>query len=99
MVRWTRSARIVPGKFSQAIKWAKEITEFINKKYKLQQSVYMDLFGEYGTIRWFVDYADLAALEKMGNQILADQEYRQKVNQATELLIQDSVFDTVMHSM
>ena len=98
MIRWTRSAKIVPGKFGQAIKWAKEITEFINKKYKNQTSVYMDSFGEYGTIRWFADYKDLAALEKLGNQILADQEYRQKVNQATELLIQGSIFDVVMQS-
>ncbi len=98
MVRWTRSARIAYGKFPQAIKWAKDITEFINKKYKNQTTVYMDTFGEYGTIRWFADYKDLAALEKLGNQILADQEYRQKVNQATELLIQGSIVDVVMQA-
>jgi len=99
MIRWTRSARIAHGKFPQAIQWAKEIAEFSNKKYKIQLGVYLDTFGEVGTIRWFADYADLAALEKVRTQLLADQEYWQKVNQAAELLVQGSVFDTVMHAI
>jgi hypothetical protein len=99
MIRWTRSARIARGKFPQAMQWAKEIAEFSNKKYKIQLGVYLDTFGEVGTIRWFADYADLAALEKVRNQLLADQEYWQKVNQSNELFIQGSVFDTVMHAI
>jgi hypothetical protein len=38
-------------------------------------SVYVDSFGEVGTIRWFAGYADLAAMEKVGNQIFMDQEH------------------------
>jgi hypothetical protein len=99
MVRWTRSARIAAGKNLQAVKWAKEIADFDNKKYKIQMSVYMDSFGEYGTIRWFVDFADLAALEKVGNQLMADQEHLQKLSQASDLFIQGSTYDTVMQSI
>jgi hypothetical protein len=99
MIRWTRSARTVPGKNLQTMQWGKEIAEFVNKKYKIQVSVYMDYFGELGTIRWFCDYADLAALEKVGNQLLADQEYLQKVSKGAELLIAGSVFDTVMRAI
>ena len=99
MIRWTRSAKIAYGKLPQATKWAKETTEFSNKKYKTQTSVYLDSFGEYGTIRWFCDFADLAALEKLGSQLMADQEYLQKVNQATDLLVHGSVFDTVMNAI
>ena len=99
MVRWTRSAQIASGKFPQASQWAKEIAEFSNKKYKTQTSVYMDSFGEYGKIRWFCDFADLAALEKVGGQLMADQEYLQKLIQGTDLFIHGSIFDTVMHSI
>jgi len=99
MIRWTRSARIAPGKFIQAVPWAKEIAEFVNNKCKIQVSAYMDSFGEFGTIRWFCDYPDLAALEKVGNQLVADQEYLQKVSKGAELLIQGSVFDTVMRAI
>jgi len=42
MVRWTRSARIAPGKFMEAIRWAKEIAEYTNKKYGSQVTVYLD---------------------------------------------------------
>ena len=99
MIRWTRSARIVSGKFPQAMQWAKEIAEFGNKKYKTQTSVYMDSFGEYGTIRWFCDFADLAAVEKVGNQLMADQEYLKKLSQAADLFIEGSGYDTVMQSI
>ena len=100
MIRWTRSLRISSGKdMPQAIKWAKEITEFANKKYKIQMSVYIDTFGEYGTLRWFADYADLAAFEKVMNQVMADQEYWQKVAQASDFVIHGSVNDKVMHSI
>jgi len=100
MVRWARSVRITSGKyFPQAMQWAKEITEFANKKYKIQMSVYMDIFGESGTLRWFVDYADLAAMEKFRNQVLTDQEYWQKAAQASDFFIQGSVFDTVMQAI
>ena len=99
MIRFTRSARIVHGKFPQAIQWAKEITEFANKKYKIQMNVYMDTFGEYGRIRWFADYADLSAFEKVMNQVMADQEYWQKVAQASDFIMQGSVNDIVMRAI
>ena len=87
------------GKFPQAMQWAKEITEFLNKKYKTQSSVYLDIFGEWGTIRWFADYADLAAFEKFKNQALVDQEYMKKLSQGADLFIQGSAFDTVMQTI
>jgi hypothetical protein len=99
MVRWTRSARIARGKGMQAMQWAKEITEWANKKYNLEMKVYLDYFGEYGTIRWFVDYESLAALEKIREQLLGDQEYWQKVSQGNDLLVEGSVFDTVMRAI
>ncbi len=32
MIKWTRSARIVPGKMLQAMPWGKEIAEYVNNK-------------------------------------------------------------------
>ena len=48
------------------------MAEFITKKHGVQTTVYLDSFGEYGTIRWFADHADLATLEKFGHEIFAD---------------------------
>ncbi len=100
MIRWTRSVRIASAKYMpQAMQWAKEMAEFVSKKYKLQVSVYLDSFGEIGTIRWFCDYADLATMEKVGNQLDTDQEYWQKVFQASDFIMQGSVYDTVMRAI
>jgi len=100
MIRWTRSARISSVKyFPQAMQWAKEIAELTNKKYKIQVSVYMDSFGEIGTIRWFCDFADLAALEKLGNQLIKDQEYSKKASEASDFITQGSFYDTVMSTI
>jgi uncharacterized alpha/beta hydrolase family protein len=100
MIRWTRSLRIASAKnFPQATQWAKEVAEFVSKKYKIQVSVYMDSFGEIGTIRWFCDYADLATMEKVMKQMDTDQEYWQKVIQASDFIMQRSVKDTVMRAI
>jgi len=100
MIRWTRSLRVASAKYMpQAMQWAKEIAEFVNKKYKMQVTVYMDSFGEISTIRWFCDYADLATMEKATKGLVKDQEYWQKVLQGSDFIIQGSVCDTVMHSI
>ena len=99
MVRWIRTAQIAPGKMMQAIAWSKEIAEFV-KKYKEISSidVFMDSFGDYGTVRWIADYDDLASLEKVGKQIADDQEYYQKVANFNELFV-GSANDLVMRSL
>jgi hypothetical protein len=100
MIRWTRSAKVSSWKYGpQAMQWAKEIAEFVNKKTKVQVSVYMDSFGDIGTIRWFCDYEDLAAMEKVRNQLGTDQEYWKKVSQASDFFMPGSTYDTVMQSL
>jgi hypothetical protein len=100
MIRWTRSLRIAAAKYvPQTMQWAKEIGEFVSKKYKIQVSVYMDSFGEINTIRWFCDYADLATMEKVMSQISMDQEYWQKVIQASDFILPGSVHDIVMRAI
>ena len=98
MVRWTRSGRIAPGKESQAIQWAKEFLDWHRKKYNSQPSVYMDCFGEVGTLRWFEDFENLAALETRMQQTMADEEFLQRVSQVPTLF-QGSAFDTVMATL
>ncbi|MGD0231998.1 MAG: NIPSNAP family protein [Syntrophorhabdales bacterium] len=99
MVKWTRSGRAKVGKMWQAVAFAKEITEYINKKYGVSLSAYTDAFGEIGTIRWFADYANLDAKEKLFNQLMADKEYMQKLSPIAELFVEGSFYDTVMFAL
>jgi len=99
MIRWMRSARI-SGDIMKAIAWSKEIAEYA-KKYEGVSSVnvFLDAFGDNGTVRWIVDYEDLATLEKAQNQLIADQEYWKKLEKAQGLFIEGTIHDVAMRSI
>ena len=99
MYRWIRTAKVAKGRFPQAIGWAKEMAAFGEKKYKTPEiRVYMDAFGEVGTIRWEADYADLATFERVQNAVLTDPEYWQSIAKANadELFIDGSAHDYLL---
>lgn len=100
MVRWMRSARVAGGKFPQAVAWSKEMAKFAEKYQGVSSvNVFLDVFGESGTIRWVVDYQDLATLENVQNQILTDQEYWKKIGQAQDFFVDGTIHDMVMRSL
>jgi hypothetical protein len=84
----------------EAMQFSNEIVEF-SKKYEGAASpgVFLDSFGEIGTIRWIADYKDLASWEIVSNQIYADPEWFQKLEAAKDLFIPDSIHDVVMKSI
>ena len=59
MIRWMSVSRIARGNAVAALKHAKEMAE-LAKKYEgvSSCSVYMDSFGDAGTIRYFMDFND-----------------------------------------
>ncbi len=100
MIRWMRSARIAPGHLVEALKFSTEIAEY-TKKYEgvANASVFLDSFGEVGTIRWCADYEDFASWEKISNQIFADPEWFQKMDAIKDLFIPGSTHDVVMRAL
>ena len=97
MVRWMRKARVAPGKFMEAIGFATEIASYVKKFEGLPPvHVFIDSFGDMTTLRWVVDYESLAAMEKVGLQMMSDQEYLNKVNSSSHVFIPGSVKDVVM---
>ena len=95
MVRWMRTARAMGTKVPQAIQWAKELAEYLNTKHGAQLTVYLDIFGEYPTMRWFTDAESLAALEQRTAPIMADPGYWQFVAKTADLFIESSITDTI----
>lgn len=100
MIRWIRTGQIAGGNLISAIAWAKEMAEFV-KKYKDISSidVFMDTFGEVGTIRWIVDYEDFASFEKVQKQIMSDQEFHKRTENAPKLFIEGKTNDVIMSSL
>jgi len=82
-IRWMRTATIANGKYMEAISWAKEVSGYVEKKWGTPPvSVFIDTFGPMGVVRWTTDYADLAAVEKVQNQMMMDQAYWQLIDKA-----------------
>lgn len=100
MIRWQRSIRTARGRNNEAIQWAKEVSDYVNKKqpnYKVQ--AFSLRFGELGTLVWQTDFDDLAALDKYQQVISADQGYWDLVKKSTELFIEGTVHDTVFETL
>jgi hypothetical protein len=99
-VRVHRTARISDGMLREAFQFSKEITEYLNNKYpQLSVQVYMEAFGAIGTIHWFADYRDLAAVELTAGQLFSDPAYLAILGKAPGLFIEGSMHDTLMMLM
>ena len=97
MIRFQRTAIASGVNVFKAIQWAKEVTEFINKKHpqgKLE--VFSGRFAPYGTVYWAADFEDLAALDRWQQVIQADQEYWALLSKAEGLFLEGRGFDVVM---
>jgi hypothetical protein len=101
-VRWMRTAQISNGKFMEAVSWAKEMSGYVEKKIGMGKvDVWVDSFGVMGTIRWTMDFPDLAALDKAQTIVLGDADYWKQVNKAatSQLFIDGATEDHVLRSM
>ena len=100
MIRYMRFARSVHGRGGEAIKWATEVSDYINTQYaELRLSVFTSRFGNMNNIYWYADVEDLTTLDRWQKQIAADKGYRELRRKAVELFVQDSVQDTVLSSV
>lgn len=101
MIRFMRSARVKQGsKLPEAIGFAKEIASF-TQKYDgaANVTVCIDAFGDMGTIRWFADYPDLATMQKVMDQVLADAEYWKAVERAGDLFDTSTLVDLALREV
>jgi hypothetical protein len=100
MIRFQRSGKVKNGKLQDGMRFAKEVSEYINAKYApISVQAFSELFGDMATIHWHVDYDDLAALESIHTKLLADQEYWAIVNKGTDCYIDGSFQDSLISSI
>jgi hypothetical protein len=100
MVRFQRSGRAKNGKILEAIRFATEVSEYINTKYSpVSVQVYTAASGDYGTIYWYADYKDFASFERIYAQLRSDKGYWAIVNKAMEWFIEGCFHDTLLSSV
>ena len=100
MIRWMSTVRIAAGKAVPAMAFAKEMVEFARKYTGAPQAlVFADSFGDAGTIRFFADYDNLATFESVSNQMLLDEAYWKRIEEAKDLFIEGSNRTIVMREL
>ena len=100
MVRWMSVTSISRGNAVAALQHAREMAEFAKKYEGVSScSVYMDSFGDAGTIRWFIDLNDLSAFEKLQSQAIADDAYWKMLEDAKDLFIEGSNYTVIMREL
>lgn len=103
MVRFQRRLLVSGGKEREAMQWATEICQYLQKNYKGVSTVgaYVELFGKVGAIHWFADYENLAALDAANVQLMGDERYWERLTKANKagLFIEGSGQDTLTQSL
>ena len=100
MYKFTRSGKIKGGSFPDAVRWAKEIAEYVTSKHSpVKVHVYTGMFGDLNTIFWEIEHKDLASIESLSAKLVADQGYWAVVGKANGLFIDGTFHDSVMGSV
>ncbi len=64
MIRFVRMAKVEAGKAQEALAWAKEVAEHYHTSFGIPVQVFVEVFGEPGTLCWMADTEDVATLER-----------------------------------
>ena len=90
MLRFIRSAEPKFGVFPQSIAFAKKITAYCRKAYKIDIQAYAN---SKGVIFWIVDYKDYADYEKTLKKVNSDKKYWEIVAATKNLFIDGTLCD------
>lgn len=97
MFRLQRTMRASRGKLQEAIRLVNEYLEYVNANYApVHFQAYSELFGDVGTLYWFADFEELAAIEAFLARIREDEESNAFIGKGNRLFIEASGHDTLM---
>ena len=95
MIYFLRSGAIAPGKTTNALRFAREIAEYIKTKTGKDVSIGMPVGGQANRIGWFVAYENLAELDETQTSLLQDSAYLEKVAEAGDNFVPGSIHDEI----
>lgn len=99
MYLFTRSARIAPGHTRDALAWAHEMTDLVNKGTDLQVGLWTQVFSpETGTVAWSTGVEDLNQLEAAEDKLMADDHYQAMVDRGVAYVpggVQDGLIQVI----
>lgn len=99
MIRFVRTASIGPGKFAEALAFAREIAEYMSKTYSVKLEVMMPIGGNPQRIAWRAEYASLGVFEELSSKIVADKKYWDIVSKGTTYFIAGTLNDNIWRTV
>lgn len=99
-VRFHRKAQVQDAKKQEAIRFARDLTEYVNSSYPdACLSFFIEDSGGAISIHWFADYKDLSTYESISSRLMSDKNYIAFRGRAPSLLVEGSVQDTLLTSV
>jgi hypothetical protein len=96
MFRFERTAIVKhAAEVPAAVKFASEITTYLNKRHHLDMKFGVELFGE-PRIHWYFDAESLDESAKLNAELLKDGEYEKLLKASEEIWIDESMHDTIV---
>jgi hypothetical protein len=98
MIRWIRTARIASSaKYGKAMDFAQK-SKLLSARFPDAKKidVFLDVAGNTATMRWMIDYPDLATFEKVFKQVLADTDYWKLLGEYDDAFVQGDVQDVIL---
>jgi hypothetical protein len=99
MIIWVRTALIAPGKFSEAMAFAKEVSGYVKSKHRVEVSVMLQLGGTVGRIGWRSEYKNLGAFDDTHTKLLGDPGYQELIKRAADLFVAGQTQDSFWRVM
>lgn len=97
MYLFSRSARLAPGRTTEAMSWALNVTEKVNQISEVPVNLWMRVFSPgVGTLAWTAVLEDLSVLEATNDKLMADSGYLELVDKGAAFASGDSVDDQVV---
>jgi hypothetical protein len=98
MITFVRTATIAPGKLVEAMGFAHQVGQHVEKITGLKVVVATPVGGNPFRIAWVTAQPDLAAVEANNDKLLGDAEYMKQVEGGAQLFLPGSVHDEMWRS-
>lgn len=96
MFRFERTAAVKhAAEVPAAVKFAAEVTSYLNKRHDLNMKFGVELFGS-PRIHWYYDLDSLDESAKLDATLLKDSDYEQMLKKNEDLWVDQSMHDTIV---
>ncbi|MGN6362556.1 MAG: hypothetical protein ACTHNK_19415 [Thermomicrobiales bacterium] len=99
MIRFMRSVQVEPGQERAATQWAIEIAQRVSRIAGTDVRVFIEVFGQAGTLYWVSDHPDLTAVARVEEQLAQDQQTHAIAARGAEFIVGGTVQDRLLQAV